>query len=158
MSFRYSEDADYIFENVSCDFKEGLTHGIVSASGLGKTTFLNLAVGLLKPTFGRVLVNGEDVSGPSFDSAKFMAHSAYVTQNTQMFMESILVNLLLGNLALLHRVLLLEKQGQLTRDAGVRLVACRLLESLRAAQALAFVSLQERGLLTQLGDRVGSIQ
>lgn len=156
VSYRYSPDSDLIFDKITYDFKEGITHGIVSASGLGKTTFLNLAIGLLKPTSGKVLVNGEDINDPAFNHAKLMSHSAYVTQNTQMFMESILSNLLLGNLNLLHRVLLLEKEGRLTKDVGIKLVAFKLLESLRQAQALNFVMLQEGGLLTAIGDRVDS--
>lgn len=154
VSFRYSTDSDYIFENISCDFKEGITHGIVSASGLGKTTFLNLAIGLLKPTSGRVLINGEDINSSTFNQAKLMSQAAYITQSTQMFMESILVNLLLGNLTLLHKVLLLEKEGKLTREAGIKLITFKLLDSLRQAQALDFVMLQEHGLLTTIGDRV----
>lgn len=155
VSFKYSPDSDYVFQNINCDFKEGITHGIVSASGLGKTTFLNLAIGLLKPTSGKVLINGEDINSLSFNHARLMSNTAYITQNTQMFMESILVNLLLGNLPLLHRVLLLEKEGKLTREAGIKAVSFKLLESLRQAQALHFVMLQESGLLTLIGDRVG---
>lgn len=154
VSFRYSQDSDFIFKNINCTFDEGVTHGIVSASGLGKTTFLNLAIGLLKPTTGRVLVNGEDLNSPTFDHAKMMSHTAYITQNTQMFMESILVNLTMGNLPLLHRVLLLEKEGCVTQDVGVKLIAYKLLDSLQKAQALQFVMGQEKGIMTLIGDRV----
>jgi ABC-type multidrug transport system fused ATPase/permease subunit len=157
VSFRYSQDSDLIFKNINCTFSKGVTHGIVSASGLGKTTFLNLAIGLLKPTTGRVLVNGEDINSPNFDHAKMMSYTAYITQNTQMFMESILVNLSMGNLPLIHRILLLEKEGKVTSETGIKTIAYKLLNSLQNAQALQFVMGQEKGILTSIGDRVALV-
>lgn len=38
---------------------------IIGRSGTGKTTMLNLAAGLVRPTAGRVLINGRDLSGLS---------------------------------------------------------------------------------------------
>ena len=43
-----------VLEKLSYDFAEGLTYGIIGASGIGKTTLLSLISGLIKPTDGRV--------------------------------------------------------------------------------------------------------
>ena len=42
---------------------------IVGPSGCGKTTFINIADGLLKPTGGKILLDGKEVTGPGTDRA-----------------------------------------------------------------------------------------
>ncbi len=47
--------------DVTLDVESGEFIMIVGRSGTGKTTFLNLAAGLVKPTSGRVLMDGADL-------------------------------------------------------------------------------------------------
>lgn len=47
---------------VSLDIAKGETLGLVGESGSGKSTFGRIALGLLKPTSGRVIFDGEEVS------------------------------------------------------------------------------------------------
>ncbi len=54
-------------DNVDLEVGKGEFITLVGASGCGKTTILNLMAGLLKPTSGQVLVNGEAVNGPGPD-------------------------------------------------------------------------------------------
>ena len=54
---------------VSLEVKPGEIHGFLGPNGAGKTTTLRMIAGLLKPTSGRVLVNGHDV-GAEPESAK----------------------------------------------------------------------------------------
>ena len=42
---------------------QGRLHAIIGPNGAGKTTFFNLVSGRLKPTSGRVLFRGQDISG-----------------------------------------------------------------------------------------------
>jgi branched-chain amino acid transport system ATP-binding protein len=48
--------------HVSCAFRPGELTAIVGPNGAGKTTYFNLISGQLKPTEGRVLLNGEDIT------------------------------------------------------------------------------------------------
>jgi len=50
---------------VSLDVERGGLVIVVGRSGSGKTTLLNLAAGLVKPTAGRVTVNGRELAGLS---------------------------------------------------------------------------------------------
>ncbi len=47
-------------DDVSLNARSGTTHAIVGESGSGKTTIARNVVGLLKPTSGRILVDGTD--------------------------------------------------------------------------------------------------
>src|SRR5438132_11644421 len=51
-----------VLDGVSFGVKGGETFGILGPSGAGKTVTLTLAVGLLKPDSGRIIVDGEDIT------------------------------------------------------------------------------------------------
>jgi branched-chain amino acid transport system ATP-binding protein len=48
--------------HISCTFRPGELTAIVGPNGAGKTTYFNLISGQLKPTEGRVLLDGEDIT------------------------------------------------------------------------------------------------
>ena len=48
-------------DGVSLDVPPGEIHGFLGPNGAGKTTTLRMIAGLLKPTSGRVSVNGHDI-------------------------------------------------------------------------------------------------
>src|SRR3989441_4834925 len=48
-------------DGVSLDVKPGEIHGFLGPNGAGKTTTLRMIAGLLKPTSGRIEVNGHDI-------------------------------------------------------------------------------------------------
>ena len=49
-------------DGVSLDVQPGEIHGFLGPNGAGKTTTIRMIAGLLKPTAGRVLVNGHDLA------------------------------------------------------------------------------------------------
>lgn len=49
-------------EDVSLTLEEGTSNALIGPSGCGKTTLLNIISGLLTPTEGEVLIDGEDVT------------------------------------------------------------------------------------------------
>ncbi len=56
-------------DNVNLAVEDGEFVTIVGPSGCGKTTFINIADGLLKPTGGKILLDGKEVQGPGLDRA-----------------------------------------------------------------------------------------
>jgi glycerol transport system ATP-binding protein len=53
---------DYALKHIHLTWEDGGAYALLGPSGCGKTTLLNIISGLLKPSRGRVLYNGEDVT------------------------------------------------------------------------------------------------
>ena len=49
-------------DGVNLDVPRGCIHGFLGPNGAGKTTTIRMIAGLLKPTAGRILVNGHDLA------------------------------------------------------------------------------------------------
>ncbi len=63
---------------IDLEVKDGEFVCIVGASGCGKSTLLNLVAGLERPTEGRILLDGEEVTGPGADrTVMFQEHGLY---------------------------------------------------------------------------------
>lgn len=50
-------------DGIDLDVKSGEIHGFLGPNGAGKTTSIRMIAGLLKPTAGRIFVNGHDLAG-----------------------------------------------------------------------------------------------
>lgn len=61
VSYRYPEAETDIISHMSLTLRPGEKVAIVGLNGAGKTTLVKLICGLLDPTEGRVLLNGEDI-------------------------------------------------------------------------------------------------
>lgn len=61
VSFRYPEASQDTIRNMNLTIHPGEKLAIVGLNGAGKTTLIKLLSGLLDPTEGRVLLNGEDI-------------------------------------------------------------------------------------------------
>jgi branched-chain amino acid transport system ATP-binding protein len=66
-----------VLEEINLSVNEGELHGIMGPNGAGKTTFFNTLTGSVKPSRGRIRLDGEDVAGlsPHAISRKGVARS-----------------------------------------------------------------------------------
>ena len=55
-------------DGVSVVIKPGSITGLIGPNGAGKSTFFNVLTGILAPTKGQVLLNGQDITGLSPDA------------------------------------------------------------------------------------------
>ena len=54
---------DWALKEMSVELEDGGAYALLGPSGCGKTTLLNLISGLLRPTQGRILFDGHDITG-----------------------------------------------------------------------------------------------
>ncbi len=48
--------------NVNLDLRKGARHALIGPNGAGKTTLINLLTGVLEPTEGRIVLEGQDIT------------------------------------------------------------------------------------------------
>jgi ABC-type branched-subunit amino acid transport system ATPase component len=51
--------------NVNLSVEKGARHALIGPNGAGKTTFINLLTGVLKPSSGRIVLEGKDITDTS---------------------------------------------------------------------------------------------
>jgi branched-chain amino acid transport system ATP-binding protein len=68
-------------DNVDFSIRRGEVRAIIGPNGAGKSTFFNCLTGVLRPTAGRILFNGEEITGlpPNQISQKGIARSYQIT-------------------------------------------------------------------------------
>ena len=95
VTFRYLEGNTDVLKDFSMEIKQGERVGIVGESGKGKTTLLNLIVGMLNPTEGRIMFGGKDLF--QLDLRSVHKKVGFVLQENMLFNTTIRENLLYGN-------------------------------------------------------------
>jgi len=58
VKFRYTSETPWVLDNLSFNIPKGTRVGFVGKTGSGKTTCLDLLMGLLEPSSGRIMVDG----------------------------------------------------------------------------------------------------
>ncbi len=90
----FSFDDNLIFSKLNFQIKKGDKIGIMGSSGSGKTTFINILMGLIKPTQGSIKVDGIDIETGVESWQNLLS---YVPQNVKILDESLKVNISLNN-------------------------------------------------------------
>lgn len=93
LSFRYPNTDKNVLDNVSFKIPKGTFVGIIGPSGAGKTTFVDVMLGLLPPTSGHITVDGKDIYD---DRSGWLANVAYVPQMVNVLDSSIRENITIG--------------------------------------------------------------
>ena len=83
---------------VSLDIPDNQFIGLIGHTGSGKSTLVQLLNGLIRPTSGRVLYNGEDIFGEKYDRKALRAKVGLVFQypEHQLFEVDVLSDVMFG--------------------------------------------------------------
>lgn len=73
LSYTYAPNTAYAahaLDDISLTIEDGEFVGVMGKTGCGKSTLIQLLAGLLTPTSGSVMVEGEDIFAPKYDRTK----------------------------------------------------------------------------------------
>lgn len=129
--FQYPEGKQEVLQDVSFTIPKGKFVGVIGPSGAGKTTFVDILLGLLNPTRGSMLVDGTDIQS---DIRGWQANLAYVPQSIYLIDGTIRENIALG-------------------VAEVEIDDALVERVLRMAELYDFVQELSDGLYTMVGER-----
>ena len=93
ISFKYDNFPKMVLDNLDFQINKGDRIGIIGGSGTGKTTLVNLILGLIKPTSGGIFIDGN-----KYDASKnsWGNNLGYVPQETFLIDDTIKKNILFG--------------------------------------------------------------
>jgi len=94
VKFRYRDDGPMIIENLSLRIPKGCRVGVVGSTGGGKSTTLDLLMGLLEPNDGDILVDGISVKGSYLKA--WQKNIAHVPQSIYLADATLAENIAFG--------------------------------------------------------------
>lgn len=89
LSFEYNPSI-HVLKKVNLNIERLKTLALVGGSGSGKTTMVNLIIGLLEPTDGEVLINKRPRN--EFEKSSYRRRFGYITQEPVIFNDNIFNN------------------------------------------------------------------
>ena len=131
VSFSYNSTQE-VMNGISIQISKGETIGISGPTGSGKSTFLDLLMGLLEPRTGTITIGGRALS--AHNQQHWQASLSHVPQSLYLIDDTILANITLG-----------EAVGEIDRE--------RAWHAARLAQADSFISSLPSGMETAIGER-----
>jgi len=114
--YRYPTRTSYALEDINLSIQGGEFLAIIGQNGSGKTTLIKHFNGLLKPTQGRVIVEGRDTA--SLPTSELARSVGYVFQNPdhQIFAETVRDEITFGPRNLGHSPERIQKSLQLVLE------------------------------------------
>ncbi len=94
ISFRYPNSSKYSIDNVSINIEPKKRYAIVGATGSGKTTLIDILLGLLMPESGEIIIGNKILNQSNFTF--FQSRIGYVPQNIYILDDTITSNIALG--------------------------------------------------------------
>lgn len=94
ISFRYNKRSDYLFKGINLKISKGDVVGIYGESGTGKSTLIDILLGLLKPTKGNLKI--DDIKITNNNRNNWLNSVGYVPQKIFLTDDTLLENIAFG--------------------------------------------------------------
>jgi len=94
--FKYKSELPYVLKNLNLNIYAGETVGIVGKTGSGKSTFIDLLMGLLKPTEGTVKVDDVNINSSLSNLKEWHTKISHVPQDIFLINGTIEENIAFG--------------------------------------------------------------
>jgi ABC-type bacteriocin/lantibiotic exporter with double-glycine peptidase domain len=94
IDFSYSRSDKCVIKNLSMDIAANTTIGIVGSTGSGKTTLVDIVLGLLTPNLGEVCIDGIKLNQDNMSS--WQRKIGYMPQNIFLIDDTISANICFG--------------------------------------------------------------
>ena len=94
LNFRYTEDSPWVLKNINLSLKKGARIGFIGVTGSGKSTLIDIIMGLLPPTNGKLMIDQQPIN--SQNCRAWQAHIAHVPQNIYLSDSTIEENIAFG--------------------------------------------------------------
>jgi len=91
LSFRYTQNSEYVLKNISFSASVGQVIGIVGPTGSGKSTLINIIPRFLEQTSGTIKIHGQDTKNLTFNALR--STMAYVPQRVSLLKTSVMDNI-----------------------------------------------------------------
>lgn len=94
ISFKYDINLPNVLDNINIEIKKGSKTGIIGETGSGKSTFMDIIMGLIKPTIGNLVI--DDLLLDDFNKNSWQKKIAHVPQTIYLTDQSIAENIAFG--------------------------------------------------------------
>jgi ABC-type multidrug transport system fused ATPase/permease subunit len=131
VSFAYESGTTNVLQGATFTIKSGESLGIIGPSGVGKSTLVDILLGLLTPGSGQVIVDGNPVD---LATASWQSEAGYVPQDIFLIDDTIRRNIAFG-------------------IGDKEISEAQIFKSIEVAQLARFISTLPQGLDTITGER-----
>ena len=94
VSYRYKSSSTYVFKDINLTIKKGTCIGFIGQTGCGKTTMLDVIMGLLSIKEGKLRVDGETITKKNV--REWQGHISHVPQTLYLADLTIMENIAFG--------------------------------------------------------------
>jgi ABC-type bacteriocin/lantibiotic exporter with double-glycine peptidase domain len=95
VTYRYPTGDRPVVSNIQLEIPRGARVGFIGPTGSGKSTIIDLTLGLLQPTTGRVLIDGHPLASET-DIRRWQSNIGYVPQHIFIADDTIAANIAFG--------------------------------------------------------------
>ena len=93
LSFKYNQNENYIIKNLSLNINKGDKIGIHGDSGVGKSTLIDIILGLLSPSNGQIFINDMDLNNVK---KQWQSMISFTPQDIYLIDDTLVRNIAIG--------------------------------------------------------------